>query len=97
MREDVCIILSSAYERMVVLFTGEGHQCDMSLHRGSWQKTLILQSSWPHPQAGRKQLAMALMKDPINHILNTFISIIYHAHLLPQRPPNPMLHVQSQL
>lgn len=69
----------------------------VSLHIGCWQKTLILQSSWPHPLASRRQLAVALMKDPISHIWDTFHSIIHHAHLLPQRPPCPMLHVQSQL
>lgn len=70
---------------------------DMRLHIGSWQKTLLLQSSWPHPLASRRQLAVALMKDPTSHIFNTFHSIIHHAHLLPQRRPCPMLHVQSQL
>lgn len=80
-----------------LLYSLEKDSSDMRLHGGSWQKTVILQSSWPHPLASRRQLAVALMKDPMIHILDTFHSIIHHAHLLPQRPACPMSHVQSQL
>lgn len=40
---------------------------------------------------------MALMKDPISHILNPSSSIIHLAHLFPQRSESPMLHIQSQM
>lgn len=63
-------MLPSAYEGVVVMFTGERHQSDMRLHTGSWQKILTLQSSQPQSPAVSRQLAVALMKDPISHILN---------------------------
>lgn len=94
--DDAYAILSSVYEGVLVMFTREEHQSDMRLHIGSWQKTLNLQSSQPHPLAGRRQLAVALMKDPINHILNTSSLIVHHAYLLPQRPRSPMLDVYSR-